>query len=131
MKALTMLSLLVAAVCSQNGPGPDQNPALFAQNPHLWAYHMIIGVSFFVPRFAPCNRGFHKLSTTQQLSCSIILVEFDEFNKIKNHRLDEGWKPRSLAYQSDTLTITLNCFLCLCEAVSEPYSYLGDFFQFI
>ena len=45
-----------------------------------------------------------------QLSFSIILVKFDEFNKIKfikNHRLDQGWNPSSLAYESGTLTITL------------------------
>ena len=33
---------------------------------------------------------------------------------------------RSLAYQSGTLTITLECFLCLCEAVIECYSSMGD-----
>ena len=26
---------------------------------------------------------------------------------------------------SGTLTITLECFLCLCEAVIESYSYMG------
>ena len=40
-------------------------------------------------------------------------------------------EPRSLAYQSGTLTITPNCFLCLCEAIIEPYSCLGDSVQFI
>ena len=40
-------------------------------------------------------------------------------------------EPRSLAYQSGTLTITPNCFLCLCEVIVEPYSCLGDSVQFI
>ena len=40
-------------------------------------------------------------------------------------------EPRLLAYQSGTLTITPNCFLCLCEAIIEPYSCLGDSSQFI
>ena len=40
-------------------------------------------------------------------------------------------EPRSLAYQSGTLTITPNCFLCLCEVIIEPYSCLGDSVQFI
>ena len=35
----------------------------------------------------------------KQSSFSIILIKFDEFNKIKfikNHRLDQGWNPRLL-----------------------------------
>ena len=40
-------------------------------------------------------------------------------------------EPRSLAYQSGTLTTTLECLLCLCEARIEPYSCLGDSVQFI
>ena len=40
-------------------------------------------------------------------------------------------EPRSLAYQSGTLTITPECLLCLCEAIIEPYSCLGDSAQFI
>ena len=40
-------------------------------------------------------------------------------------------EPRSLAYQSGTLTTTPECLLCLCEAIIEPYSCLGDSVQFI
>ena len=42
-----------------------------------------------------------------------------------------GMEPRSLAYQSGTLTTTPECLLYLCEAIIEPYSCLGDSVQFI
>ena len=35
-------------------------------------------------------------------------------------------EPRSLAQLSGTLTITRQCFLCLCWAVIESYSCMGD-----
>ena len=40
-------------------------------------------------------------------------------------------EPRSLAYQSGTLTTTPECLLYLCEAIIELYSCLGDSVQFI
>ena len=40
-------------------------------------------------------------------------------------------EPRSLVYQLGTLTATLDCLLCLWEAIIEPYSRLGDSVQFI
>ena len=40
MKAVTVLCLLVAAVHSQT------NPAQIPENPILYGFHMIIGVSF-------------------------------------------------------------------------------------
>ena len=36
-----------------------------------------------------------------------------------------------LAVRSGTLTIILECFLCLCEAVIESYLCIGDYVQFI
>ena len=80
----------------------------------------------------------HEVDCGPELHMPLKIFEFfhnfDEFNKIKfitNHRLDQGWNPRSLAYQSGTLTITLECFLFLCEVITEPYSCLGDSAQFI
>ena len=40
-------------------------------------------------------------------------------------------KPGLLAYQSGTLTTTLECLLYLFEAIIEPYSHLGNSVQFI
>ena len=40
-------------------------------------------------------------------------------------------EPRSLAQLSGTLTITLNCFVCLCEAIIESYSCMGDSVQLV
>ena len=40
-------------------------------------------------------------------------------------------EPGSLAYQSGTLTTILECFLCLCEAIIEPYSCLDDSVHFM
>ena len=39
--------------------------------------------------------------------------------------------PRSLAYLSASLSITLGCVLYLCEAVTESYSRMGDSVKFI
>ena len=60
------------------------------------------------------------------------LIRWIQQNKI--YQKSETWpgmEPRSLAYQSGTLTITPNYFLCLCEAIIKPYSCLGDSVQFI
>ena len=40
-------------------------------------------------------------------------------------------EPGLLAYQSGTLTITLECSESLFEAITESYSYLDDSVQFI
>ena len=67
----------------------------------------------------------------QTSSFSIILVEFDEFNKIKlikNHRLDQEWSPRSLADQPGTLT---KLFAVLVWGYKWTIFMLGDSVQFI
>ena len=54
----------------------------------------------------------------------IILIHLDEFSEIlfkKIFRLDQRLNPDP-ALQSGTLTITLECLLCSCEAVIESYS---------
>ena len=64
-----------------------------------------------------CERPFN---TARLLSCFIILVYLDEFNKKKI--------PKSLV-QSATLDIALGCFLCLW--VIEPCSCMGHYVLFI
>ena len=58
------------------------------------------------------------------IEVSIILVLLYEFDKIKFIK-----KIRDLS--EGILTTTLECFLCSCEAIIEPYSHLGDSVQFI
>ena len=54
-------------------------------------------------------------------------MNLTKYKFIKNQRLDQGYPHRvSLAYQLGTLTITLECLLCLYEAIIEPYSCMGD-----
>ena len=47
----------------------------------------------------------------------------------KNSETWAGIEPRS--YQSVTLTITLEWFLCLSETLIKSYSRMDDFVQFV
>ena len=57
----------------------------------------------------------------------------NEFNKIKFTKIqrpNQGLDPDNLLGLSSTLTIILDCFLCLCEALIESYSCMGDYLHF-
>ena len=64
----------------------------------------------------------------------IILFKLYEFNKIKLtkkiQRIDKRLNPHCVLI-SATLTITLECFQSLCEAVIESYLCLGEFVQLV
>ena len=54
--------------------------------------------------------------------------------KLQKKLHDQIWNPNlmySTAQLSATLTIALECFLCLCEAVIESHLCMSDSVQFI
>ena len=50
---------------------------------------------------------------------------------IEGDRVPSRIGPLSPALQSATITIALECFLCLCEAIIESYSCMGDSVEFV
>ena len=72
----------------------------------------------------------HKLQTNEYFHNSRLIRRIQQKKFTKNSETWPGIEPRLLAYQSGTLTITLKCFLCLCEAITESYSCMDDSVQF-
>ena len=70
---------------------------------------------------------------TTVLTLFILAIEFFNNSRLitNSSQTLPGIESRLLAQLSATLTITLECFMCLYEAVIESYSCQGDSVQFV